>query len=261
MQGQAFGQANFFSAGVSKGTEATYAGADDNAEVLLEGEGGKVATWATHLNYSKEAGHHQVVRLTEGSGRVEADGSARISWDSTFTVDYYGSLAPFTIEDPTLTVDAAGEGELTATLIGCATAMGAPECARRSRRSPTLRSRPSPASPSTTSGSDDRPRLRRRRSRHHRGENGAEPDRRRLGSVAAGHGHLPGSRPGSRPSSTRRAVATTRKRRRCRSSSTSRGRPRPRRRRPRPTPTPARGRRPRARPLRRRWRRRPRRAR
>ena len=128
MQGQAFGQANFFSAGVSKGTEATYAGAADNAEVLLEGEGGKVATWATHLNYSKEAGHHQVVRLTEGSGRVEADGSAQISWDSTFTVDYYGSLAPFTIEDPTLTVDAAGEGELTATLIGCATAMGAPEC-------------------------------------------------------------------------------------------------------------------------------------
>jgi hypothetical protein len=128
MQGQAFGQANFFSAGASDGTEATYKGSVPGAEVLLEGKGGAVATWATHLEYTKEAGHHQVVRLSEGVGQVEADGSAEIEWDTSFTVNYYGDLAPFTIEDPKLTVSAAGEGELSATLIGCTANRTSGEC-------------------------------------------------------------------------------------------------------------------------------------
>jgi hypothetical protein len=128
MQGQAFGQANFFSAGASDGTEATYEGSVPGAEVLLEGKGDAVATWGTHLEYTKEAGHHQVVRLSEGVGRVEADGSAAIEWDTSFTVNYYGSLAPFTIEDPKLTVDAAGEGELSGTLIGCTANRSTGEC-------------------------------------------------------------------------------------------------------------------------------------
>jgi hypothetical protein len=128
MQAQNFGQAHFFSAGVSKGTEATYKGAEGNAEVLLEAEGDEVATWATHLNYSKEAGHNQVVRLSGGTGHVEADGSGQIEWDATFTVDYYGTLAPWTVEDPKLTVDADGTGELTANLIGCTASRTGGEC-------------------------------------------------------------------------------------------------------------------------------------
>lgn len=128
MQGPNYGLPNFFSAGLSKGTEATYEGSDGNAAVLLEKEGKAVATWATHTNYSTAASERQVVRLTEGKGRVEPDGSAEISWDATFSVNYYGELAPFSIEDPKLTVDADGTGELTATLIGCTADRTTNEC-------------------------------------------------------------------------------------------------------------------------------------
>jgi hypothetical protein len=110
---------HYFSAGISEGTEATYKGADGNAEVLLEGEGGAVATYATRNNFSVEAGHHQLVRLLDGSGRIEADGSAKISWDASFSVNFYSGTAPFSVEDPTLTVNPDGTGELTATLSGC----------------------------------------------------------------------------------------------------------------------------------------------
>lgn len=111
---------HYFSAGISDGSEAAYKGAEGNAEVLLEAEGPEaVATWATHKNYGTEAGHHQVVRLLDGTGRIEADGAAKISWDASFSVNFYSGSAPFSIENPTLTVNADGTGELTGTLLGC----------------------------------------------------------------------------------------------------------------------------------------------
>jgi hypothetical protein len=118
---------HYFSAGISEGTEATYKGAEGDAEVLLEAEGPEaVASWATHTNYSAEAGHHQVVRLLNGTGRIEADGSAKISWDASFSVNFYSGSAPFSVEDPTLTVNPDGTGELTATLSGCAASKAEP---------------------------------------------------------------------------------------------------------------------------------------
>jgi hypothetical protein len=119
---------HYFSAGSSDGTEATYKGAEGNAEVLLEAEGPEaVASWATHTNFGAAAGHHQVVRLLNGSGRIEADGSAKISWDATFTVNFYSGSVPFSVEDPALTVNPDGSGELTATLSGCAASKAEPE--------------------------------------------------------------------------------------------------------------------------------------
>ncbi len=111
---------HYFSAGVSEGTEATYKGAEGNAQVLLEAEGPEaVATWATHTNFSAEAGHHQKVRLLGGTGRIEPDGSAAISWNAGFSVNFYSGSAPLSIENPTLLVKPDGTGELTATLSGC----------------------------------------------------------------------------------------------------------------------------------------------
>ncbi len=127
MQSPFFGMYHYFSAGISEGTEATYKGAEGNAEVLLEAEAGAVASWVTHTDFSAEAGHHQVVRLSDGSGRIEADGSAKVSWDADFSVNFYGGLAPFSIEDPTLTVNPDGSGELTATLSGCAASQAEPQ--------------------------------------------------------------------------------------------------------------------------------------
>lgn len=119
---------HYFSAGISDGTEATYKGAEGNAEVLLEAEGPEVvATWATHTNFGAAAGHHQVVRLLNGTGRLEADGSAKISWDATFSVNFYSGSVPFSVEDPTLTVNPDGTGELTATLSGCTASKTDPE--------------------------------------------------------------------------------------------------------------------------------------
>jgi len=119
---------HYFSAGISDGTEAAYKGAEGNAEVLLESEGPEVvASWATHTNYSAEAGHHQVVRLLNGTGRIEADGSAKITWNADFSVNFYNGEAPFSIENPTLTVNSDGTGELTATLLGCSASMTDPE--------------------------------------------------------------------------------------------------------------------------------------
>jgi hypothetical protein len=118
---------HYFSAGISEGTEATYKGVDGNAEVLLEAEGPEaVATWATHTNYAPEAGKHQVVRLLDGTGRIEADGSATISWNASFSVNFYSGTAPFSVENPTLTVNPDGTGELTATLSGCAASKAEP---------------------------------------------------------------------------------------------------------------------------------------
>lgn len=119
---------HYFSAGISQGTEATYKGVDGNAEVLLEAEGSDaVATWATHTNYAPEAGKHQVVRLLGGTGRIEADGSAKISWNASFSVNFYSGSAPFSIENPTLVVKPDGTGELTATLSGCKASKSNPE--------------------------------------------------------------------------------------------------------------------------------------
>jgi hypothetical protein len=119
---------HYFSAGSSDGTEATYKGAEGNAEVLLEAEGPEaVANWATHTHFGAAPGHHQVVRLLNGSGRIEADGSAKISWDATFSVNFYSGSVPFSVEDPTLTVNPDGSGELTATLSGCAASKAEPE--------------------------------------------------------------------------------------------------------------------------------------
>lgn len=117
---------NYFSAGVSNGKEATYKGSEGNASVILEKEAGAVATWASRENFGPAAGEHQVVRLLEGTGRIEADGSAKIAWTATFSVNFYGGLAPFTIENPVLTVNPGGSGEVTATLRGCSSSQANP---------------------------------------------------------------------------------------------------------------------------------------
>ncbi|MBS1845932.1 MAG: hypothetical protein JST53_16070 [Actinobacteria bacterium] len=119
---------HYFSAGISEGTEATYKGVDGNAEVRLEAEGPEaVASWATHTNFGPEAGKHQVVRLLNGTGRIEADGSATIAWNAGFSVNFYSGSAPFSVENPTLIVKPDGTGELTATLSGCKASKAEPQ--------------------------------------------------------------------------------------------------------------------------------------
>ncbi|GAA3669178.1 HtaA domain-containing protein [Microbacterium marinilacus] len=116
-----FGGSNFFSAGESDGTEATYSADADGARILQLAETGAEtpATWATRAAHISGGGT-QLVRLSDGTATVRPDGSAVIEWDASWSVNFYGGLVPFTIADPLLTVDADGTGTLVADLTGYA---------------------------------------------------------------------------------------------------------------------------------------------
>jgi hypothetical protein len=126
MQAEVHGFKNYFSAGASDGKEATYKGSEGNAEVYLEGSK-SIATWATHESYGPGTGERQLVHLSDGTGEFEQYGAAEIGWDGAYSVNFYGGLAPFTIEAPTLVVNEDGTGELMATLVGCEASMADPD--------------------------------------------------------------------------------------------------------------------------------------
>ncbi|MCU1405139.1 MAG: hypothetical protein JWQ43_1442, partial [Glaciihabitans sp.] len=58
-----------------------------------------------------------------GSGTKAADGSSVINWTGSFSVVFYGGLTYWTVTDPTLTIDANGDGQLTGTASGYGTSM------------------------------------------------------------------------------------------------------------------------------------------
>ncbi|HTR75585.1 MAG TPA: hypothetical protein VMH33_10080 [Solirubrobacterales bacterium] len=120
---------NFFSAGISDGTEATYKAQTGNVAIYNVAAGGTetLATWATRGEHTAE-GSKQIVRLTNGVGRIEADGSAKVEWGGAFSVNFYAGAVPFTIIDPELVVAADGSGELAGTILGCEASMGGPGC-------------------------------------------------------------------------------------------------------------------------------------
>ncbi len=120
-----FGGSNYFSAGISDGSAATYEAATDGVRILQRSAAGDVpATWDTRASHT--AGGSQVVRLTSGTAVVRPDGSARVQWPGSFSVNFYGGLVPFTLTDPTLTVGADGRGTLTADASGYAGDMANP---------------------------------------------------------------------------------------------------------------------------------------
>jgi hypothetical protein len=59
------------------------------------------------------------VSFANGAGTVAADGA----WDGDFTVVFYGGLTYWTASDPELSLDANGNGQLTATASGYGTSM------------------------------------------------------------------------------------------------------------------------------------------
>lgn len=120
-----FGGSNYFSAGASDGTEATYSSAAGNVRVFQVDAGFETpATYPTRAAHV--AGGSQLVRLYGGSGRIEPDGSASVAWEGAFTVNFYGGLVPFTFSDLELEVDPDGDGTLVATMVGCESSKATP---------------------------------------------------------------------------------------------------------------------------------------
>jgi hypothetical protein len=121
------GAANFFSAGKSDGSQATYSAATAGVRVLHVAAGGEEypASWITREQHLT-AGSKQLVRLLDGTGSVGADGAATVSWTGSFTINMYGGLVPFTITDPVLHIDPDGRGTLKASLSGYASSLANP---------------------------------------------------------------------------------------------------------------------------------------
>ncbi|SDD50260.1 HtaA domain-containing protein [Nocardioides lianchengensis] len=115
-----FGGSSYFSAGVSDGTEATYRASSGQVSVRQRGTAGETAaTWATRAAHvDADPATEQVVVLEDGTGTLAADGSARIGWRGSWTVNFYGGMVPFTVTDPVLAVRADGSGVLTGDLSG-----------------------------------------------------------------------------------------------------------------------------------------------
>lgn len=138
------GQVNYWSAGESDSTEATYVATNGGATVLKKNavgtyvpigseaavswanrgkDGTGVAVGATSANYLG-----QKVRFTGGTGTVDtATGAATIQWTGTFSINFYGKYVPFWIKNPKLVVNAAGQGSITATVAGFASTIDNPD--------------------------------------------------------------------------------------------------------------------------------------
>jgi len=119
-----FGGSNYFSAGVSDGTAATYSAKTSDVEVLQVAADTSRATasYETRAAHTTSGGSQAVV-LSGGDAEVAADGTAVIDWQGSWSVNFYGGMVPFTLSDARLSVDAAGAGSLTADVVGYAADM------------------------------------------------------------------------------------------------------------------------------------------
>ncbi|CAN5409688.1 hypothetical protein BH09ACT1_BH09ACT1_08830 [soil metagenome] len=63
------------------------------------------------------------VMIDGGTGNRTAEGGVRIAWSGSFTVAFYGGLTYWSATDPVLTLDASGNGQLTASASGYGTSM------------------------------------------------------------------------------------------------------------------------------------------
>ncbi len=141
--GAYFGGCNFLSAGTAGNTGSSrvwteadgfYATTAGNVTIKKPDSSGALqnASWATKcLDPSGKAVSAasttsltgNVAVITGGSGSVASDGSRQISWTGSFTIAFYGGMTYWTAANPVLTLDASGNGQLTATASGYGTSM------------------------------------------------------------------------------------------------------------------------------------------
>lgn len=133
------GSCNYLSAGESDGSASTYNPTDGNATVVkltAEDTYEPISDYATRCNDkdgvkvptngSRRLG--QKVVFSDGVGTVNTvTGEAEIAWQGTFSVTFYGSLLPFWLIDPSVQIDADGNGTLSADVGGYASSIENPE--------------------------------------------------------------------------------------------------------------------------------------
>ncbi len=133
------GSCNYMSAGESDGSQSTYGASDGDATVLKLTASG---TYAPISDYAARCRDKdgvpvtatgtrrlgQKVRYVNGTGTADpVTGEVSIQWRGTFSNNFYGSLTPFWFEDPLLTVDASGNGQVVATVGGYISSIDDPD--------------------------------------------------------------------------------------------------------------------------------------
>ena len=140
-----YGDCNFLSAGKAANTGSAkvwtqdfYKAVDGNVSIEKPNSAGQWAraSWDSkcltrdgdNVTMSKRADGRSVntesqVVIANGSGTMAADGSVEISWKGSWTVAYYGGMTYWSVTDPKLTLDANGNGALTATASGYGSSM------------------------------------------------------------------------------------------------------------------------------------------
>lgn len=138
------GQVNYWSAGQSDSTSATYTATNGNVTVLKKNAAGTyvpigsetAVNWTnrnrngagTVVSTANGLRLGQKVRFSQGTGTVNtATGAATIQWTGTFSINFYGQYVPFWIVNPKLTVAAGGAATLTASLGGFASSLDNPD--------------------------------------------------------------------------------------------------------------------------------------
>ncbi|MBT1177329.1 hypothetical protein JS532_07080 [Bifidobacterium callimiconis] len=140
-----YGDCNFLSAGKAGNTGSAkvwtkdlYKAVDGNVSIEKPNSSGQWvrASWDSRcltrsgdgVTMGKRADGRSIntesqVVIANGSGVMAADGSVTISWKGSWTVAYYGGMTYWSVTDPTLTLDANGNGALTATASGYGSSM------------------------------------------------------------------------------------------------------------------------------------------
>ena len=133
------GSCNYMSAGESDGSLATFRATDGDATVLKLTAAGTYAPVSDYATRCRDkdgvtvtpAGTRrlgQKVRYVNGTGTADpVTGEVSIQWRGTFSNNFYGSLTPFWFKDPFLTVDANGNGRITATVGGYISSIDNPD--------------------------------------------------------------------------------------------------------------------------------------
>lgn len=119
----AAGTCDYFTAGQTDGNLQSYSSQLGDVYIVKRLADGtsQQATSATRCDTTGSAGTNgQRILFTSGQGNVSDDGSATIRWTGAATVNSYGGMVPWYVQNPLLTVDASGNGTLTATVGGFA---------------------------------------------------------------------------------------------------------------------------------------------
>ncbi|MGG7507798.1 beta strand repeat-containing protein [Plantibacter sp. YIM 135249] len=123
------GACSYFVAGIADGTDASYKTKDGDVVLIKRAANGAAieVTKENRCTPIENGDARQRVLFTNGTGTTNPEtGETVIQWKGSFTVYSYGGLVPWSVTDPKLTIDAAGNGVMKAELSGFAASMADP---------------------------------------------------------------------------------------------------------------------------------------